>query len=272
MATSKVLEIFTSSELDEPLLASIEKLPDPRSTYIIAMTPRSGSSYLCDVMKASKRFGTPDEVLNVNFIPNILAHIPGRTADEYMRNIFRVRKTPNGISGLKASWFQFNNFVQGMADAKQVQKQKFVYLTRRDLAAQAISLYKATASDVFHTNKQHGAEALQKLDELEYDYKKIEQWLHHIATQEAGWRKYFSQHAIVPLAISHEEVDADVLGVMKRIAPFVGVDPNNVKLPETASVFTKVSDSRNAEWAERFVTEYRKQHEGRTVLSIAGTA
>jgi trehalose 2-sulfotransferase len=266
---SKVSEIFNNAQLDEKRLAEIEKLADPRGTYIIAMTPRSGSSYLCDVMKTTKRFGTPDEVLNEGFVPNILQRIPGKTPDEYLRNVFRVRKTANGISGLKASWFQFNNFVTAMSEPQLAQKRRFVYLTRRDLPAQAISLYKATASDVFHTNKQHDTGALQKLQELEYDYEKIEGWLHHIAKQEAGWRAYFAAHSIFPLVLTHEEIDADILGVLKRIATYVGVDPKNVELPAAQSVFTKVSDTRNAEWAERFSTEYRQKHAGRTALSAS---
>ncbi|NIV10795.1 MAG: hypothetical protein GWN62_05760, partial [Aliifodinibius sp.] len=62
------------------------------------------------------------------------------------------------------------------------------YLTRRNLAAQAVSLYKATASNVFHTNIKHEREALHKLEMLEYDFKKIQRWYWHIALQEQGWK------------------------------------------------------------------------------------
>jgi LPS sulfotransferase NodH len=91
-------------------------LPEPRSRFIIAITPRSGSSYLCDLMTKVKLLGSPGEVINQKFIPKILKRIPGRNPDEFLKNILRFRKTKNGVSGLKASWFQFRNFKNAMID------------------------------------------------------------------------------------------------------------------------------------------------------------
>ena len=78
---------------------------------------------------------------------------------------------------------------------------KYIYLTRRDLAAQAISLYKATETSVFHTNVQHSEEAISKLRSLQYDYEKIKEWYVHIDRQEKGWQAYFFNNRIVPLCV-----------------------------------------------------------------------
>lgn len=158
-------------QLDE--LASIS---DPRSCYVIAITPRSGSSYLCDVMKELKCFGTPTEALNDKFIPRNMRKVPGRSPDEYLRNYMRSRKTKNGVSGVKASWFQFQNFIKCISEMSYVLGFKYIYLTRSDIIAQSVSLYKATTSQVFHTNKKHSEKALQILESLEYDHEKIEHW------------------------------------------------------------------------------------------------
>ncbi len=222
----------------------------------MAITPRSGSSYLCDVMTKIKLFGTPGEMLNQEFIPKIIQRIPARTPEEYIRNVVRSRKTKNGISGLKASWFQFKGFSEIMNDCSYLSGFKYIYLTRRDLAAQAISLYKATETSVFHTNIKHSEEAMTKLQSLEYDYEKIKEWYVHIDRQEKGWQAYFYKNRIFPLCLNYEDVDDDLFGVIKRIATFVGVDPNNVKIPAEASVFEKIRDQRNIEWAHRFSLEY----------------
>ena len=251
-----IQKIFSFSTLDDDRIKQIDALPEPRSRFLIAITPRSGSSYLCDLMTKIKLFGTPGEMLNQQFIPQIVKSIPGRTPEEYLRNVVRFRKTKNGISGLKASWFQFRGFTETMDDRSYLSGFKYIYLTRRDLSAQAISLYKATETSVFHTNVQHSEEAISKLQSLQYDYEKIKEWYVHIDRQEKGWQEYFFKNRIVPLCVTYEEIDDDVFGVIKRIATFVGVDPNNVRMPEESSVFERIRDQRNVEWAHRFSLEY----------------
>ncbi len=245
-------QIFSNPAVDHDRLKQIAALPEPRSRFLLAITPRSGSSYLCDVMAKIKLFGVPGEILNQEFIPKIIQRIPGNTPEEYLRNVMRFRRTKNGISGLKASWFQFRNFIEAMSDHSYLEGFKYIYLTRRDLAAQAVSLYKATETSVFHTNIQHSEEAVTKLLSLEYDYEKIKGWYTHIDKQEKGWQAYFDENHISSLCLTYEEIDKDIFAVLKRIAAFIGVDPNNVKMPEESSVFEKIRDHRNIEWAHRF--------------------
>lgn len=253
--TNEIPRLFDRPALDEGRLREIEGKPDPSRRYVIAITPRSGSSYLCNTLKKTRRLGRPNEALNERLIPEMLRKMPGRTPDEYLRNVFRARMSGNRVSGIKASWFQFENFTRSMARPEGLAELRYVYLTRRDLAAQAVSLYKATASGVFHSNVDHSDESLGRLAGLEYSFEGIREWHDHIAFQEKGWRRYFYDNRIFPLSITYEEIEEDVLVVMKRIAAFVGVAPGTVKMPEEPSVFEKVRDARNLEWARRFERE-----------------
>ena len=67
-----IQKLFSSSTLDDDRIKHIDALPEPRSRFLIAITPRSGSSYLCDLMTKIKLFGTPGEMLNQQFIPEIV--------------------------------------------------------------------------------------------------------------------------------------------------------------------------------------------------------
>lgn len=252
-------DVFEQQTHGMSRIIELEQLPDPKCRYIVAMTPRSGSSYLCNVIEGTGLLGAPGEFLNEQFIPKIVKAIPGRTADEYFRNVSRVKKTRNGVHGLKASWFQFNNFIRLLHDDGCLSSYQYIYLTRRDLAAQAVSLYKATASNVFHTNVTLDAAAVHKLKTLEYDFEQIHQWYLHIVLQEKGWLNFFFNHRISPCYVTYEEVDEDVASVVNRIALYVGVNPDKITLPETPSVFSKVSDSRNMEWACRYMCERNKR-------------
>lgn len=254
----ELVALFNSPDVSASRLEEIAALSLPRSRYLIAMTPRSGSSYLCDVMAKTKRLGNPGEMFNPGFVPDILKRIPGRSAGEYTDNVFKVRQTRNGVSGIKASWFQFNNFKKMMSDTAW-DGIRFIYLLRRDVAAQAVSLFKATATSVFHTNIAHAPDAVDKLRQLEYDFDKIHYWYEHIVEQERGWEVFFHDRKIYPLYLTYEHIEADVLMVMRRIARYVSVAPNNVLLPGEQSVFERVSDERNFEWSQRYVAERRKQ-------------
>lgn len=242
-------------------LEQLKKIGEPRSRYMIAMTPRSGSSYLCDVMTKTRRFGSPGEVLNPNFLPNILNAIPADNGDDYLRRVMIKRKTPNGLSGLKVSWFQFQKFLPELRDLGYIKGCRFIYLRRRDVVMQAISLFKATETDVFHTNVDHDEGKIDALQTLEYSFSGIEKWRQHILRQEKGWENFFYENRIFPLHVFYEDIEEDILQLMKRIATFVAVDPNNVHMPEQASVFRKVRDRRNIEWAQRFSQELAERNE-----------
>lgn len=258
---NEIINIFNNQKLDITKLEKTKALPEPKYRYIIAITPRSGSSYLSDVMTHTENLGRPAELLSQTVISNVLKTICGRNPDEYLRNAMRLRKSRNSVSGLKASWFQFRNFKDCVTDKNYLLGFKYIYLIRRDLNAQAVSLYRATASNVFHTNIKHSEEAINKLNTLEYDFNEIKKWHKHIVDQEQGWQKFFYENDIVPLCIFYEDIEADILGVLKRIANYIGISADSISLPEKTSVFEKVSDNRNIEWTHRFALDYAFQNQ-----------
>jgi trehalose 2-sulfotransferase len=254
MAAQNVKKLFAKLPFDVVRHAEVAALDEPAPKYLIAMTPRSGSSFLCDVLKNTRLMGRPGEMLSQLFIPNIVKSAPGRTPDEYLGQVMRVIKSRNGVSGLKASWFQFNDFQLAMEDPSVFLKFRFIYLTRRDLAAQAVSLYRATESNVFHTNVEHSSTELGKLAALRYDFAKIKEWHTHILAQERGWQKFFAEHGIYPLAITYEDIESDVSLVAKRIAGYIG-RPRAAQNATAESIFKKIGERANVEWAAQFTLD-----------------
>lgn len=256
---NKINEIFEKQVINQELISEIEKIAEPTTKYIIAMTPRSGSSHLCDVMKNTKLFGNPGEFLPAEFIPKIILRAPANNADDYLVNVLKVLQSENGVSGVKTSWFQFQLFCGALKNRSVIRKYKYVYLVRRDVAVQAVSLYKATESSFFHTNISHSEDVLNKNRQLEYNYEKINKWHKHILAQEDGWQKYFLLNNIFPLCITYEDIESDVAGVVKRIAAYIGLSPESADNIPTISMFKKIGDRKNIEWACQFVLENDEQ-------------
>ncbi|NIV10794.1 MAG: hypothetical protein GWN62_05755, partial [Aliifodinibius sp.] len=115
----EIAELFQSHAHDSNRITQFSKVAEPGRRYIVAMTPRSGSSYLCSVLEGTRRLGAPGEFLNREFIPNIVKKIPGRNASEYLLNVSKAKKTRNGVFGVKASWFQFEMFC-GLVDKRDL--------------------------------------------------------------------------------------------------------------------------------------------------------
>lgn len=260
-ATSLFFAKLDACQIDYVRREELDKKRDPKTCFMIAFTPRSGSSYLCDLLASARCFGRPDEYLNSIFMPEILQKIPATTPQEYLRNVFRATGTPNGVAGLKASWFQFENFSTLIQAQASLANLRFIYLTRRDTAAQAVSLYLATESNVFHTNVSHEQSELSRLDEVTYSFAGVKKWHQHILTQERGWREYFLTNKIIPIYITYEELVADTADVLRRIADYLDVSLEGVQL-SNKSIFKKLGDRRNGEWAARFKSEVGRANRG----------
>lgn len=74
---NKIAEIFYNPTIDIKRLNALQAQADPASRYVIAMTPRSGSTYLCDLMSSISRFGQPNELLNQDGLAKHIKDAPG---------------------------------------------------------------------------------------------------------------------------------------------------------------------------------------------------
>ncbi len=246
----------------------LQRRKAPRAAFLIAFTPRSGSSYLCDLMAHSERLGIPGEYLNPEFLPQLLQNFPAANPAEYLAHILKGRVGRNGVAGVKASWFQFANFLDLLEDEQCLAGLRYLSLRREDTVAQAISLYLAAGSQVFHTNVEHPPARLDALQHLTYSYAAIDEWHRHILVQEAGWDSFFAERGITPLKLTYEELDARPLLVLRKIARHLGVRPVGITLRSEGSVFRKLADERNRAWAQRF----REESAGRGVSIASLTA
>lgn len=254
-AVQDLLSVFATPG-DASRLDSLRQAPTPAVKYMIAMTPRSGSSYLCDVLVNTKRLGSPSEYLAQTSVSgNHVRAIATDSPDEYIELMLRRGRSANGVSGFKVSWFQFKNFTAVMRSPQVFTQYKIIYLTRRNLAAQAVSLYRMTSTRVSHTRIEHSAAQLEALDALPYDYDKIKFWHKHLQVQEQGWQAYFAQHGIYPLCITYEDIDEDVAAVCRRIATYLGRPKAAASVP-TESVFRKLAGRTSVEWATQFELDW----------------
>jgi LPS sulfotransferase NodH len=142
---------------------------EPVRAYVIAASPRTGSSLLAEALTATGRAGNPDEFFDL--LPKNEQHWIDRyqipPGPHYLDHLIRASRTPNGVFGFKLHWHQLPALRKRLAEARPVAEPdqrrvldllrqrfsdpRFVWLSRRNKVAQAISYYRAAESRVWRT-------------------------------------------------------------------------------------------------------------------------
>lgn len=252
--------LFANPDFDRVKFESDLTLEEPRRKLIILFTPRSGSSWLTDMVTRSKQLGKPREWFNPNFIPKITRAMNADTLERYIDMITRKHSSGNVFS-CEITIFQLRR-VFGSDDRFLHHfpvDLPYMWLRREDLVLQAVSLAKAVRTDVFHA-QQASAEDLSRADaEFVYDRADIDHWLCHILDQERLCEAFFADHGITPLRLTYERMMAQgAEATLEQMLPHVR--PRRTQLPDAArkrlnSEHRKIGSERNTEFALRFARE-----------------
>ena len=210
------------------LQPSSEQIIKPKVTYAIVTTPRSGSTYFCDLLESTGIAGYPAEHLR------LAAQQLARYCDfDYLRlldNLLQYRTTDNGVFGTKLiSHFLFD-FKQTKFDFKQMfnSLNKFIFLTRRNKLAQAVSLVLAQQTEIWHIRDvSNNIKYQSKLKDITINdalLNNIEQKIDFINHQEARLKKILADNKIEPLILSYEDIIEDALSQTNEVLEFLEIE------------------------------------------------
>lgn len=224
--------------------------------YVMHFTPRSGSSWLADLAKNTRRLGRLDESYNPNFMTNIAKAFNASNHDEYLEILLRRRKARD-VFGFQITHHQMMKvFRSHGAFAKRFPTSDWYsfWLVREDIVAQAVSLYKMVQTDVTHAPHTDAAEIRKTDTTFEYDGDEIKRWLVHILMAERGTEAFFSEQGITPFRMTYERNHKNnprrVTNMMLR---YMGLKPIN-KTPESSHV--KIATSKNSSFADQFKADF----------------
>ncbi len=250
-------------------------MTQPQVRYLICTTPRSGSSYLCDLISQTEQLGMrPMERQRYERLKPLTAEgwgvdTRGREPLELLEQAFAESATSNGVAGFKVMWHQLRQSLRVdepgsdvLALERQVCRQtRFIWLRRRSQERQAISLIKAIQSDVW----RHGA-VHKRGGAWVYDFPGIASRSRGLRRQDASWQAFFERNAVDPLVLYYEDYLQDVAGTLVRISERLGVE---LSAPvSAASSYQPQSDAINEEWFERYERDSRSVL--RSCLAVCG--
>jgi len=244
-------------------------------SYFVFGIQRSGSTLLCESLRACKVAGTPQEWFYNAWMGGYetFAKAPPPPHDisteqglrESCERILRGGSTKNGVFGAKVMWNYWPRIVSTLrrlpelaeiSDDLEVAQTalpglKLIRISRRDRVAQAVSWAKGEQSRQF-SSIQKAANT-----DLRYDFDQLATHYRHIEQGENGWDEFFESRGIQPLHVYYEDMVADFEKTMRETLKHIGCSEDfdgPFKMP-----LARQANALNLEWAERFRKDMPKR-------------
>ncbi len=245
---------FKDIEIDAERLAKLQRKPRPEKTLAIYFTPRSGSSWLTDIIAQSGALGAAREFFNPKRLPKMAQSLGAEDLESYIDLLGR-RFQAGGVFSfeitahqLRAVFPDTDTFIAHFGTAPAV------WLIRRDIVAQAVSLAKMVSTSVTHTPLASADSRAEADAAFAYDGALIRRWLTHILVAERETEALFAAHAITPLRLSYEEImAAGTDATLAQLAAHVAIPDLPPVAPQPRH--SKLGTAQNADYAARFRQE-----------------
>ena len=256
----------------------------PDLAYLVCATPRSGSTLLCETLRATGGAGVPlehFEVLRATGLPrqpreyfdgvhdaSVLEHLaplrPG-TPDREAPGAWwaRVRaegETANGVWGGKLMWGHVDELLararrlDGLAGADLAAvlrallgEVRLIFVTRADKVAQAVSLWRAVQTQSWRAGD--GAPH----EDPAYSFAAIDHLAGRLEADDAAWRAWFGAAGADPIVVPYDDLEADPAGTAGAVLGALGLDDRQVVVPG----LRRQADERSAQWAAHYRDERR---------------
>ena len=225
-----------------------------KPTIMLAMTPRTGSTHLCAALAAaSAGHCAPDEVFNPRGVVQNLKQ--RRQVDTFADYIEAFERQPGPFFMFKTTWHDFRAVAP--FSRRMFPDLRVIYLDRQDTVAQAVSMFRAMTTELWHKHpdgRMGGQVAKNGLlpaaqIRTKFDAARIAKIIDDLEQERSGWMTFFAAERIEPLRITYEAFRDDVQVALRQIGTRFGLALDRPVGPEVGCV--RLADEINDEWVAR---------------------
>jgi LPS sulfotransferase NodH len=231
------------------------------TSYLVCATPRSGSTLLCEALAVTGVAGRPyeffealpttgiprrpldyleglDDPAALALVADAPPHRPPPYSDlrgirRYAQHLERARRlgtTPNGVFGAKIMWahleplaaqtageyggLELRDLLRALFDDP-----RYVWVRRGDTIRQAVSLWRAMQTQTWRAEN----DSSQDGHEPRYSFPALRHLVELLTAQDAAWERFFANSGSHVLALSYEDVAADLGGALEQTLGHIGV-------------------------------------------------
>lgn len=240
--------------------------------YFICGDARTGSSLLASTLRNMQQAGKPLEYFGRAEIDKPWMREQLHTPEgepfvsflAWRRYILRAGSEYGDIFGASVHWFQaqtlhetFRRPGETLSLAATLReffpRLRLIRLRRRNLVAQGLSHYVAITNNVWNSTSAPHLTPGEHDREVAYDFDKIDEQVLNARLGRDGWRRELAEAEDITLALTYEELAADLEGGVRRVLAHIGA-PEDVPL---RSFLQKQAGARSLE-LERLYREERR--------------
>jgi trehalose 2-sulfotransferase len=234
-------------------------------SFTTAFSPRCGSTLLTHILTAGGA-GRPTEYFQVPYEGN--RHFSGKMGEgvtQVFQSIIREHNA-NGIFSSKIAHDHRAHLDEALAEEildyegldSILPDHRWIFMQRKDVVSQAISLYIAQETGVWHLK---GDEINSAAGAIEYDFYSILSKLQTLLANNVNWELFFQKNALRPLIITYEDFLADRKTHLKIIAGHIGIEAESLidVPPGSDGDLAKISERHKDLYEcmrERFVDDF----------------
>lgn len=126
---------------------------------------------------------------------------------------------------------------------------RYLYQTRQDLLAQAISRLRAEQTGIWHIGSSRDEQA-DAPPEPVYDRGALQGYLDELSSDVATWERWFDAMGVTPLRLIYEDFVARPQEALAEVLDHIGCDP--AEAAKISPQTTRMSDELSRDWAERY--------------------
>jgi len=220
-----------------------------RRRFVLAHAPRVGSHLVCERLLG---YGAIiEEFFEVPRMRGVARKYNFATVEELCDWLLE-KYAVSGVFGVSGGVKALGPLVLSGEIPKFISEWCFVYLTREDFVARAVSELMARLTGAFKSSK---APAMVVSD-ADYDAVRLRRLIDGTVTFNAAWEGAFKTYGVEPYRLTYETLCADIDGEVSKVAAFLGLDHTPVEdVRFVAPRLEKQATDINQRWAERFRAE-----------------
>jgi trehalose 2-sulfotransferase len=242
-------------------------MPAITHAYLTCTTPRSGSNFLCAVLRTCGLAGCPDDSF---WNPPVwYERWQVSTFAAYLDRLLCKGTSPNGVFGCKMMWDYLGDLLPQLAGHADVSTAtphgifaatfphlQYVWLRKEDTVRQGISYYRALETGVWRSTDV----GTHPHTEPPYSAQAIESLVHLCTWEDREWHDVFQRSGITPRVVSYEELVASPEAVAARILTSLGHPPPPL-LRDRVWHHQRQADALTEVWAQRYRAAMTDDHQ-----------
>ena len=216
---------------------------------ILLFTNRSGSSLICEYLRATNRFYGFGEPLNHKLVIRSSEREHITSLADYLRWEMEHLRREGCMFGMKAGYGQAMMLVRSGAIPRFFKDIRWVMVRRKDILAQAISF------SIANQTKQWSSKMQGKGQMVEYRFEDIQKRLKGLSRAYDAMNAFCSLQDIEPYRIDYDDFVANPRKGGAQLASYLGV--TRVVFDEAVLTMREQRKNMNQEFRDNFVKQYR---------------